>query len=217
MAKAAPPFEHVVYNGKLMDQKTKAFVQALEAELGYPLTIVQGCYNAGGVSASAGTHDAGGVIDLSPWDAAAKVRAARKLGACAWHRMPIPGVWGEHVHFVIRSQGNLSAAAAEQQRYFDEKPRRNGLAGEPVDSDQYPPTWPAPTFHYPPAQEIKPVTPTNVQTARDEISSAIASLSKAAALLDDTDKSRVVAHAQIDDLKVAEHQLRTVMTVLPAK
>lgn len=215
--KAPPPFERVVYNGKFMDAKTKAFVQALEAKLGFPLTIVQGSYNPGGVGASAGTHDEGGVIDLSPWDFAAKVRAARELGACAWHRLPIPGVWGEHIHFVIRDHGNLAPAAAQQQHFFDEKPRRNGLAGEPVDPDQFPPHWPAPTFKYPPAQEIKLVTPTKVQTARDEISAAIAALSKAAALLDDSDPSRVVAHNQIDELKALEKNLRGVLTVLPKK
>lgn len=149
------PFEHVIYNGRLMDQKTKAAVQAMERRLHYPLTIVQGCYNAGGVSASAGTHDAGGVVDFAPWDYDNKVRVGRHVGWFIWHRLPIPGVWGEHIHGGVRNHGNLSPAAAQQQHYFDQKPRRNGLAGEPVDPDQYPPRWPAPTFRYPPKRRFK--------------------------------------------------------------
>lgn len=147
-----PANEHVVYNGRLMDQKTKAAVQAMEKRLRYPLTILQGCYNGGtgAVSASAGTHDDGGVVDLAPWDHDRKVRVGRNVGWFMWHRLPIPGLWGEHIHGGVRDHGNLSASAAQQQHYFDEKPRRNGLKGEPVDPDQYPPTWPAPTFRYPP-------------------------------------------------------------------
>ena len=95
------PFERVVYNGALMDEKTKAFVQAMEAKLGYPLTIVQGCYNRGGVSASAGTHDLGGVVDLVPWDFENKVKVARELGAFAWHRLPMSGRCGSR-GFVYR-------------------------------------------------------------------------------------------------------------------
>lgn len=145
-----------IYHGKLMDYETAAFIMAMEARLGYELTIVQGCYNPGGVKASAGTHDGGGVFDLEPWDWERKVRVARELGAFAWHRTPIPGVWEEHIHVGIRNHPTLSPAARQQQEFFDQKPRKNGLAGEAVDPDQYPTKYPAPTFRYPPKAPALP-------------------------------------------------------------
>lgn len=135
--KPPDPFEKVTYNGALMDQKTKVFVQKMEKRLGYVLTILQGCYNAGGVSASAGTHDGGGVVDLAPFDFANKVHVARALGGFYWHRLPIPGVWGEHIHGGIRNHGRLSGSAAAQQVDYDGHPPRDGLAGHRID----------PTFH----------------------------------------------------------------------
>lgn len=210
------PFEKVVYNGALMDQKTKAFVQAMEVKLGYPLTIVQGCYNPGGVSASGGTHDLGGVIDLVPWDFGNKVRTARELGAFAWHRLPIPKVWGEHIHLGIRNQGNLSSAAQRQQDDFDSKPGRNGLAGHAVDPDKFHPDPPE-TFAFLQPQTARPLRTSRVQQARSEIARAMHSLSQAAALLDDTDPKRVRARAQIELLKATETNLGAVMDALPKK
>lgn len=131
--KPPPPFERVVYNGALMDQKTKAAVQLGEKRLGYPLTILQGCYHPG-VSQSAGTHDGGGVIDFAPFDWVRKVRVFREMGWFIWHRLPIPGVWGEHIHGGIRNHGRLSPSAARQQVDFDSIPSRNGLATHAVDT-----------------------------------------------------------------------------------
>ncbi len=210
------PFEKVVYNGALMDQKTKAFVQAMEAELGYPLTIVQGCYNPGGVSASSGTHDLGGVIDLVPWDFENKVKVARGLGAFAWHRLPIPKVWGEHIHLGIRSQGNLSSAARRQQDDFDSKPGRDGLADHAVDPDKFHPDPPQ-TFAFPQPRTARPLRASRVQQARSEIARAMQCLSQAAALLDDTDPKRVRARAQIDVLEATQTSLGSVMDALPKK
>lgn len=139
-------FEHVFYHGKLMDRKTMQFLQAMEAELGYELTILQGCYNPGGVSASGGTHDGGGVIDLAPNDHRRKVHVARKLGAFAWYRPTIPGVWNSHIHFGIRNHGRLSEAAQAQQRDYDGDPPRNGLADHAIDNLWHP--NPPVTFEY---------------------------------------------------------------------
>lgn len=140
--KPPPPFQKVTYNGALMDQKTKTFVQCLEKDLGYPLTILQGCYHPG-VSQSAGTHDGGGVLDLAPYDWGRKVTAARKRGGFYWHRLPIPGVWGEHIHGGIRNHGTLSDSAKAQQRDFDAHPPRNGLASHAVDTSGIHPNPPA--------------------------------------------------------------------------
>ena len=132
------PFERCTYNGALMDQKTKTFIQTLERDLGYSLTILQGCYNPGGVSASAGTHDGGGVVDLAPFDWQRKVHAARKRGGFYWHRLPIPGLWGEHIHGGIRNHGRLSPAAAAQQRDYDGNPPLDGLADHARDNTWHP-------------------------------------------------------------------------------
>jgi hypothetical protein len=134
--KAEPPpdpFEHCTYNGALMDQKTKVAVQLGEKRLGYSLTIEQGCYHPG-VSQSAGTHDGGGVIDFAPFDFANKVRVFREMGWFIWHRLPIPGVWGEHIHGGIRNHGKLSPSAARQQDDYDGTPPRDGLAQHSVDT-----------------------------------------------------------------------------------
>jgi hypothetical protein len=210
------PFEKVVCNGALMDQKTKAFVQAMEVKLGYPLTIVQGCYNPGGVSASAGTHDLGGVIDLAPWDFENKVKTARELGAFAWHRLPIPKLWGEHIHLGIRDHGNLSSAAQRQQVDYDGKPGRDGLADHAVDPDKFHPDPPV-SFDFRQAQKARPPRATRVQQARSEITRAMQALSQAAALLDDTDPKRVRARAQIEQLKATEKDLGSAMDALPKK
>lgn len=206
-------FEKVNYRGRLMDRKTMAFLKAMEAKLGYPLTVVQGCYNPGGVSASAGTHDGGGVVDLVSWDAKRKVKVARELGAFAWFRPTLPGVWGEHIHLGIRSHGRLSPAAKNQQSAFDGDPARNGLASNLVDR-----TWrpdPLVTFKYkvdagPPEPE-----PTRVARARDALAEAVHNLEEAAALLDAADEDRTVAKNQIDDLRKLRRSALEVLKILP--
>jgi hypothetical protein len=140
------PFQKVTYNGALMDQKTKTAVQLGEKRLGYALTILQGCYHPG-VSQSAGTHDGGQVIDFAPFDWETKVRVFRMMGWFIWHRLPIPGVWGEHIHGGIRNGGTLSPSAARQQVDFDAHPPRNGLADHAVDTSGIHPDPPA-TFSY---------------------------------------------------------------------
>ena len=141
-------FDKVTFRGHLMDKKTQAFLEAMESKLGYELTVLQGCYNAGGVAASGGTHDGGGVVDLAPFDAAHKVKVARALGAFAWHRPTLPGVWNEHIHLGIRDHGALSAAARSQQVDYDATPPRNGLANHAPDQTWHP--KPPVTFKYPP-------------------------------------------------------------------
>ena len=147
-------FDKVTFRGHLMDRKTQAFLEAMEARLGYELTVLQGCYNAGGVAASAGTHDGGGVIDLAPFDFRKKVKVARSLGAFAWRRVPAEGPWEEHIHFGIRNHGNLSTGAQSQQRDFDSTPKRNGLATHLIDPNQYPAK--AITFVYPVRKPRRP-------------------------------------------------------------
>lgn len=140
------PYAKTTYDGKVVDQLTKAALYEVAHRLGYDLTILQGSYNAGGVSASAGTHDGGGVVDLAPYDWQQKVHTLRAVGFAAWHRPALPGVWGEHIHAVLIGNEKLSPAAREQvQQYYN---HQDGLAGHGPDKTWHP--NPIPVFKMPP-------------------------------------------------------------------
>lgn len=206
-------FEKVTFRGRLMDRKTQAFVEAMEERLGYELTIVQGSYNAGGVSASAGTHDGGGVLDLASWDAANKVRVARALGAFAWLRPDLPGVWGEHIHLGIRNHGRLAQAAQDQQRDYDAKPPRNGLANHAVDDTWHP--SPPVEFKYP----VKPrgPQPNNVTRARDALVEARHALGEAVAHLGRADESREVVKTVLKRVREQRRAIDAQLDLLPKR
>ncbi len=144
-----PPFQLTEFGDKTpkrMDWKTRAALEVAQRRLGYPLTIVQGCYNQGAVSASAGTHDGGGVVDLIAYDRERKVRVLREIGFAAWYRPTIKGLWGEHIHAVLIDHGRLASSAARQVDSY--RRGRDGLKGDRSD-----PTWrpkPISVFVYPP-------------------------------------------------------------------
>lgn len=135
-------------NGKTLDQLTHYALMAVEHRLGYDLgslTVVQGSYNRGGVGASAGTHDGGGAVDLTPVEWQHKVHAMRAVGFAAWHRPAIPGLWSEHVHAVLIGNAKLSPAAKAQ--VDDYRHHRNGLADHAPDATWHPD--PIPVFRMP--------------------------------------------------------------------
>ena len=135
-----PPFELCTYHGARMDQKTMLAVQILERDELHdlaPLTIYQGCYNPGGVSASAGTHDKGGVLDFAPAFFGRKVKAWRTNFGPGWHRLTIVGLWEEHIHVVIEDQGNLAPMAAQQVVEYHNG--EDGLADHARDPNQFHP------------------------------------------------------------------------------
>lgn len=139
------PYDRVTFRGKTVDHLTMAALQECERRLGYDLTIVQGSYNAGGVSASAGTHDGGGVVDLLEWDHQRKCRVLREVGFAAWYRPTIPGLWNAHIHAVLVGHDRLAASAERQVAAY--RAGRNGLANNAAD-----PTWrpdPIPVFKMP--------------------------------------------------------------------
>jgi hypothetical protein len=96
-----------------------------------PAYVTQGSYNRGGVSASAGTHDGGGAIDLnvaglSSSERHALVRALREAGFAAWLRKR-PTFSMDHVHAIAIGDPDLPAGARSQVAdYFA---GRDGLAG----------------------------------------------------------------------------------------
>jgi hypothetical protein len=128
----------------VVNLRTWAMLDVARDRLGYdePLTILQGSYHRSTVSA--GTHSGGGAVDLTPFDADRKVHALRAIGFAAWHRLPIPDVWGEHIHAVAIGDREMSPEARAQIR--DYYAHRNGLADHARD-----PTWhphPIPIFDF---------------------------------------------------------------------
>src|SRR5689334_19076486 len=98
--------KRVYREGVVLNQRTLNMLECAENRLGYKLHVVQGSYNAGGVSASAGTHDGGGALDVSPTDHPGKVvLALREVGFAAWHRVPSQGPWAEHIHAIAIGDG----------------------------------------------------------------------------------------------------------------
>lgn len=137
MPKMPDPLDRVTFRGKTMDRKTAAALAVLEQRLGYELTVVQGCYNAGAVEQSAGTHDRGGAVDLAPYDGVRKMRKAREIGFDAWVRLPSEGPWSEHVHMVLHGHQDLAPAAYRQTIAYDNG--LNGLASNLPDRYPYRP------------------------------------------------------------------------------
>jgi hypothetical protein len=142
---AAPTsdYRHVTFRGVTVNVRTRELLLRAEQYakgLGVrvPFTITQGSYNAGGVGASAGTHDRGGALDLRIRDLPSSqvplmVRALRMAGFAAWTRGNGDGM-APHLHAVAIGDRQLSSEAASQVRqYFD---GRNGLRNHGYDRDR---------------------------------------------------------------------------------
>lgn len=125
----------VLVDGKLTNRRTAKMIAEAE-RLSGNLVVTQGSYNKGGVAASAGTHDGGGVVDfsvrgLTNTQINKRVKALRTVGFAAWHRTAIPGVWGPHIHAVAMGTNDLAPLARLQ--VVDYKLGRNGLRGHALD------------------------------------------------------------------------------------
>jgi hypothetical protein len=150
-----PPGDNtrVWVNGFQLNVRTLAMLdhaqqlyQAGGGVIDFRLAITQGSYNAGGVSTSFGTHDAGGAVDLSvrsrvDWsvlegEIEPMIRALRVAGFAAWLRdtnelypeSPI------HIHAIAIGDPDLSEAARAQLdgrfgylRGFNGLPQLNGI------------------------------------------------------------------------------------------
>lgn len=123
--------ERVTMDGKTVNKRTKEMIENAEKLLKKNFTVLQGSYNAGGVAASAGTHDGGGVVDLAPFDNNA-IAALRASGFAAWHRTVAEGFSGDHAHAVAVGDPTVSPAAAAQVASFFRG--RNGLANDGPDT-----------------------------------------------------------------------------------
>lgn len=138
----------VIFEGFKMDDRTRDMLVTARGICWAPLTITQGAYS-NSVSASAGTHDGGGVIDigavkLSPAQRDEAVASLRKVGFAAWLRTPAQSNWPFHIHCVAVGCPDLSGAAKAQ--VTDYKNNRNGLASH--GQDDGPRSWVTVTWEY---------------------------------------------------------------------
>jgi hypothetical protein len=108
--------QRITRNGKTLSKRVWSLIADAEKELGMHLTVVQGSFNRGGVSLSAGTHDGGGAVDfsvsgMSEATAIKVVVALRKRNGAAWLRSPKYG-WpsslsGPHIHMIVEDEPDL--------------------------------------------------------------------------------------------------------------
>ncbi|TDB81650.1 peptidoglycan-binding protein [Actinomadura sp. KC216] len=125
-----------VGGGFVINTRTRSMLAEAEGLLGRDLVLEQGSYNPGGDPTSAGTHDGGGVVDISVKGMSgatreAAARALRRVGFAAWVRSPRQGDWPWHIHAAAISDTDLSAQARHQTG--DYYLGLNGLAGRGPD------------------------------------------------------------------------------------
>jgi hypothetical protein len=130
------PGARLTYHGATMNTRTKAMLVEAEGLLSRQLAITQGSYNPGGDPDSAGTHDGGGVLDISVSGMSEAtqttvVRRLREVGFAAWRRTPSQGDWGYHIHAVAISDTDQSPSA--QHQAGDYYLGLNGLANKGPD------------------------------------------------------------------------------------
>ncbi|MEV4535498.1 peptidoglycan-binding domain-containing protein [Asanoa sp. NPDC049518] len=140
------PGAKVQRDGFVVNARTQAMLLETQRLLGQTLVLEQGSYNPGGDPTSAGTHDGGGVVDISVTGMTAArrtaaARALRQVGFAAWVRDPSQGDWPWHIHAVAISDTDLSTQA--QNQVGDYYLGMNGLANHgPDDGPRIPiKTW----------------------------------------------------------------------------
>ncbi|MGA4994410.1 peptidoglycan-binding domain-containing protein [Nonomuraea bangladeshensis] len=136
VTRAITPGARVSVGGSVLNTRTRDMLAEAKRLLGRDLALDQGSYNPGGDPTSVGTHDGGGVVDISVdgMSAATRtavVRALRLVGFAAWLRSPQQGDWPWHIHAVAISDTDLSSQA--QHQVGDYYLGLNGLANRGPD------------------------------------------------------------------------------------
>ncbi|MEV0385788.1 peptidoglycan-binding protein [Nonomuraea sp. NPDC050643] len=113
------PGRRVPDGGFVLNTRTRGMLAEAERLLGRELVLEQGSYNPGGDPTSKGTHDGGGVVDISVKQMSAATRTAtvrtlRQVGFAAWVRSPDQGKWRWHIHAAAISDTDLSRPAQHQ-------------------------------------------------------------------------------------------------------
>lgn len=128
MSRADRAYELTSYQGFRVDRRTKSALRYCQKRFrratGRRFELAQGSYNAGGVAASAGTHDSGGVVDirvtpLTKHQANYVLALLKQTGFAAWARPNAPGLWGPHIHAVLIGHRVMSPVAVDQVSDFD--------------------------------------------------------------------------------------------------
>lgn len=124
----------IEFEGHRTTTRTRDMLREARRLSGLPLIITQGGYNAGGVAASAGTHDRD-ALDLRARDLNNNQRlrgllSTRRVGFAAWLRTRAQGFEVDHFH-LVPIDGDLSAGARAQVTAY--KNGRNGLANDRPD------------------------------------------------------------------------------------
>ncbi|WP_405096907.1 peptidoglycan-binding domain-containing protein [Micromonospora sp. NBC_01412] len=135
VTRAVTPGSAVAFRGAQVNTRTRAMLLEAERLLGRQLTISQGSYSTSDPT-SAGTHDGGGVLDLSVDGMSSTlrttvVRQLRQVGFAAWLRTPSQGNWPYHVHAV--ALGDTDQSAPAQHQAGDYYLGLNGLANRGAD------------------------------------------------------------------------------------
>lgn len=115
----------------------------------FRLRITQGSYNQGAVSASFGTHDGGGAIDISVIDTQdgwnimhdeimPMLRALRIAGFAAWLRDTDELYDGSIIHIHAIAIGDVEASDIAQQQVSSEFGYLSGFNGLPPDESENP-------------------------------------------------------------------------------
>ncbi|MEU8255702.1 peptidoglycan-binding protein [Micromonospora inaquosa] len=136
VANTIGPGAKVQRDGYVVNARTQAMLAEAQRLLGYTLVLDQGSYNPGGDPTSAGTHDGGGVVDISVTGMTATkrtavARALRQVGFAAWVRNPNQGDWPWHIHANAINDTDLSSQA--QHQVGDYYLGMNGLANQGPD------------------------------------------------------------------------------------
>lgn len=221
MSNTPGAYERTTFRGEPLDHATVAALQEMEAMLGYELTVLQGI---GGAAASAGTHlglngEGGRAVDLAPFDWKRKLLAGLACGFIGWHRLPLAGVWSEHVHMVLvldrmdNARGIAPAAFRQIAAYVVR--RTDGLAQDRPDKSDRPDLLHV--FHYPP--KGAPVSPfaNDVTRARDKFTEAAHAIGEGIVYLQRTDPKRKVARAGIPIAKAIRRSVNGLLRTLPRK
>jgi peptidoglycan hydrolase-like protein with peptidoglycan-binding domain len=135
------------YSGKRVNTRTRNMLSAADALLSWSIVLTQGSYTSSNPS-SAGTHDGGGVVDISVTNLTTTqrwqtVKALRTVGFAAWLRNPSQGDWPYHIHAAAVSDTDLSESARNQihDYYFGRNGLANHLADDTPTAYRTPFTW----------------------------------------------------------------------------
>lgn len=208
-------YDRTTLHGHLIDEATKAALQAMEADLGYELTIMQAI---GGAEASSGTHTVGRAVDLAPHDYRVKLRVGLRHGFIGWHRPYVRGLWPEHIHMVLvlgsrdNTRGIAGVAFRQIAAYFS---RRDGLISNRTDASTQPDRLVP--FVYPPKEPVVPPFSNGVTQALDLVVEASVKLAQAATKLEKANRPTRTGRARMAALAATVRGARrTVVTVATA-